>query len=126
LFEPNRVYTFDIITTSILIKKEKIMKWLEVVMKGGVDRNHNSKKEYEAGGPQLSFEFKKAKEAGLPFDVAKRIFDLSSGLAAVAYPLIDANPQSVDDLNQHIRNLDCWADGSTGEISTALARKFLG
>jgi hypothetical protein len=93
-------------------------------MKDKVDPRHNSVEAYK-DGTQLSFEFRKALEAGLPYDVAQRIFDVSSGIGSIVYPLIESNSQSVEQLNEHIKSLGCWGDGTTQSIANALADHFM-
>ncbi|MFH1958832.1 MAG: hypothetical protein ABIJ22_00665 [Patescibacteria group bacterium] len=98
-------------------------KYMVHEMKGDVDPKHNSAESYE-DGTQLSFEFEKAREAGLTYEVAQRIFDLSSGMGSVVNPLIESSPKSVQELDEHIKGIDCWGDGSDQSIADALVDHF--
>ena len=98
---------------------------LETCQLGGAHIEKTYKVEAYEDGTQLSFEFRGAREAGLPYDVAQRIFDVGSGMGPIVYPLIKSNAQSVEQLDQHIEELDCWGDGTTQSIADALADHFI-
>lgn len=96
-----------------------------VNMEGEADPIHNSQEQYTSGGQQLSFEYKKAREAGLPFEVAQKIFDYGSGFAAIVNPLVASGAKSVEELHAYIKSIDCWGDGTKDSIANALADRFV-
>lgn len=91
-----------------------------VEMGGDVDPNHNSREEYERGGPQLSFEFREARNAGLTFEVAQRIFDIAKGMGPLVYPLIEKKFGTVEAVDEFVKSVGCWGDGTPNGIYDAL------
>lgn len=81
--------------------------------------------EYVQGAKRLPFEYQLCKKAYLPFDVAERIAFCACGMGPVVDHLIAQKPQKPDDVEEYVKRIGCWADGTSEGIMNALY-DFLG
>ena len=96
---------------------------LKVAQARGANRNTQSAYEGTAVGV-LSTEMQKFKEAGMPYDVAKRLTVLTDGYGPLVHYFLDKNLKTVEEVNEHIKSIGCWADGTDGKIYEALVEKL--
>jgi len=57
---------------------------------------------------------------GLTFEVAQKIEELTEGSVPLVKHLIAQNPQSPEAVEDYLKSINCWGDGSMQQVMEAL------